>query len=78
MANGAMYPIFVNRALSSVADKSPATAAGLQNSLVILVSSFASAIVATYASNSLYVIGMCVLASLLLFLSGYFYTEEYM
>lgn len=78
MANGAMYPIFVNRALSSVADKSPATAAGLQNSLVILVSSFASGIVASYASNSLYVIGMCVLASLLLFLSGYFYTEEYM
>lgn len=78
MANGAMYPIFVNRALSSVSAESPATAAGLQNSLVILISSIASGVVASYASQLLTVTGICVLVSLFTFLIGYITTEKFL
>ncbi len=51
VANGALYPIVVNRALAS-AKQSPATAAGLQNSLQITVSSLSSALVAALASQA--------------------------
>lgn len=60
VANGAMYPIVVNRALSS-AKQSPATAAGLQNSLQICVSSLASALVAAMASQAQMVTGIAIL-----------------
>ena len=60
IANGAMYPIVVNRALSS-AKQSPATAAGLQNSLQICVSSLASALVAAMASQAQMVTGIAIL-----------------
>ncbi|MEZ9895766.1 Bcr/CflA family multidrug efflux transporter, partial [Vibrio lentus] len=52
VANGALYPIVVNRALSS-AQNSPATAAGLQNSIQICVSSMASMLVAFFAQQAL-------------------------
>jgi predicted MFS family arabinose efflux permease len=60
VANGALYPIVVNRALSS-AKQSPATAAGLQNSLQICVSSLASALVATLASQAQMVTGIAIM-----------------
>lgn len=59
VANGALYPIVVNRALSS-AKHSPATAAGLQNSLQISISSLASALVAALASQAQPVTGMAI------------------
>lgn len=59
VANGAMYPIVVNRALSS-AKQSPATAAGLQNSLQISVSSLSSALVAALASQAQPVTGIAI------------------
>ncbi|MGL5409327.1 MAG: purine nucleoside transporter PunC, partial [Shewanella sp.] len=59
IANGALYPIVVNRALSS-AKHSPATAAGLQNSLQISISSLASALVAALASQAQPVTGMAI------------------
>ncbi len=59
VANGAMYPIVVNRALSS-AKQSPATAAGLQNSLQISVSSLSSALVAAMASQAQPVTGIAI------------------
>ncbi|EGU35829.1 inner membrane transport protein YdhC [Vibrio ichthyoenteri ATCC 700023] len=59
VANGAMYPIVVNRALGS-AKQSPATAAGLQNSLQICVSSLASALVASMASQAQMVTGIAI------------------
>ncbi|EGU33034.1 purine nucleoside transporter PunC [Vibrio scophthalmi] len=59
VANGAMYPIVVSRALGS-AKQSPATAAGLQNSLQICVSSLASALVASMASQALVVTGIAI------------------
>lgn len=59
VANGAMYPIVVNRALGS-AKQSPATAAGLQNSLQICVSSLASALVASMASQAQLVTGIAI------------------
>ena len=59
VANGAMYPIVVNRALGS-AKNSPATAAGLQNSLQICVSSLASALVAAMASQVQMVTGIVI------------------
>lgn len=60
VANGAMYPIVVNRALAS-AKQSPATAAGLQNSLQISVSSLASALVAALASQALNATGIAII-----------------
>ncbi|EGR4369639.1 Bcr/CflA family multidrug efflux MFS transporter [Vibrio cholerae] len=59
VANGALYPIVVNRALSS-AKQSPATAAGLQNSLQISVSSLSSALVAALASQAQPVTGIAI------------------
>ncbi|ARC90916.1 Bcr/CflA family drug resistance efflux transporter [Vibrio coralliilyticus] len=59
VANGALYPIVVNRALAS-AKQSPATAAGLQNSLQICVSSLASALVAAMASQAQVVTGIAI------------------
>lgn len=59
VANGALYPIVVNRALAS-AKKSTATAAGLQNSLQISVSSLSSALVATLASQAQMVTGIAI------------------
>ena len=59
VANGALYPIVVNRALAS-AHQSPATAAGLQNSLQICVSSLASAFVAAMASQAQSVTGIAI------------------
>ncbi|PFG45689.1 Bcr/CflA subfamily drug resistance transporter [Vibrio sp. ES.051] len=60
VANGALYPIVVNRALAS-AKQSPATAAGLQNSLQICVSSLASALVAAMASQAQTVTGVAIM-----------------
>ncbi|MGY3571147.1 purine nucleoside transporter PunC [Vibrio paucivorans] len=60
VANGALYPIVVNRALSS-AKQSPATAAGLQNSMQISVSSLASAWVAMMASQAQMVTGVAII-----------------
>lgn len=60
VANGALYPIVVNRALSS-AKQSPATAAGLQNSLQICASSLASALVAALASQAQMVTGIAIM-----------------
>ncbi|WP_428771872.1 purine nucleoside transporter PunC [Vibrio sp.] len=60
LANGALYPIVVNRALAS-AQQSPATAAGLQNSLQICVSSLASALVAAMASQAQIVTGVAII-----------------
>ncbi|MDG3400132.1 Bcr/CflA family multidrug efflux transporter, partial [Vibrio parahaemolyticus] len=59
VANGALYPIVVNRALAS-AKQSPATAAGLQNSLQITVSSLSSALVAAMASQAQMVTGVAI------------------
>lgn len=59
VANGALYPIVVNRALAS-AKNSPATAAGLQNSLQISVSSLSSALVAMLASQAQMVTGIAI------------------
>ncbi len=59
VANGALYPIVVNRALES-AQQSPATAAGLQNSLQISLSSLASASVAAMASQAQSVAGVVI------------------
>lgn len=61
VANGALYPIVVNRALSSLAaQECPATAAGLQNSIQICISSLASVLVASFASNALVVTGLAL------------------
>ncbi|MEL7291392.1 MAG: purine nucleoside transporter PunC [Pseudomonadota bacterium] len=60
VANGALYPIVVNRALAS-AKQSPATAAGLQNSLQITVSSVSSALVAAMASQAQGVTGVAII-----------------
>lgn len=60
VANGALYPIVVNRALAS-AKQSPATAAGLQNSLQISVSSLSSALVAMLASQAQMATGIAII-----------------
>ncbi len=60
VANGALYPIVVNRALAS-AKQSPATAAGLQNSIQISVSSVSSALVALFASQAQGVTGIAII-----------------
>ncbi|NLS14341.1 Bcr/CflA family multidrug efflux MFS transporter [Vibrio sp. SM6] len=70
VANGALYPIVVNRALAS-AKESPATAAGLQNSLQITVSSAASALVALMASQAQWVTGVAIILCTLTLWLGY-------
>lgn len=60
ITNGALYPIVVNRALAS-AKQSPATAAGLQNSLQISISSLSSALVAAMASQAQLVTGVAIM-----------------
>ncbi|GAM65383.1 multidrug resistance protein [Vibrio ishigakensis] len=60
VANGALYPIVVNRALSS-AQNSPATAAGLQNSIQICVSSLASTLVAVFTQSALVATGWVII-----------------
>ncbi|GAM78569.1 multidrug resistance protein [Vibrio ishigakensis] len=60
VANGALYPIVVNRALSS-AQNSPATAAGLQNSIQICVSSLASTLVAIFTQSALVATGWVII-----------------
>ncbi|CCN33399.1 putative Drug resistance transporter Bcr/CflA subfamily [Vibrio nigripulchritudo SO65] len=75
IANGALYPIVVNRALSS-AKQSPATAAGLQNSLQICVSGIASAVVAAYASMALTITGFAILVCLIGLWTGYFVSHK--
>lgn len=69
-ANGALYPIVVNRALSSASHCS-ATAAGLQNSLQIGISSLASALVATFAAVAQSAVGYVVLGCLALMWMSY-------
>lgn len=59
VANGALYPIVVNRALNA-GSKSPATAAGLQNSIQICISSLASALVAVFASQAQMIAGVAI------------------
>lgn len=70
VANGAMYPIVVNRALGS-AKQSPATAAGLQNSLQISVSSLSSALVAALASQAQHATGIAIVICMLGMWVGY-------
>ncbi|MBY6199417.1 purine nucleoside transporter PunC [Vibrio hangzhouensis] len=70
IANGALYPIVVNRALSSSPHCS-ATAAGLQNSLQVSVSSLASAIVAGFAVVAQSAVGYVILGCLVLMWLGY-------
>ncbi|WP_159657291.1 purine nucleoside transporter PunC [Vibrio atypicus] len=70
VANGALYPIVVNRALAS-AKQSPATAAGLQNSLQISVSSLSSALVAAMASQAQAVTGIAIILCMLGLWMGY-------
>ena len=75
VANGALYPIVVNRALSS-AKQSPATAAGLQNSLQICISSLASALVAAMASQALSVTGVAIVICLGGLWFGYIFSNK--
>ena len=70
VANGALYPIVVNRALAS-AKQSPATAAGLQNSLQICISSLSSALVAAMASQAQTVTGIAILICMVGLWVGY-------
>lgn len=70
VANGALYPIVVNRALSS-APHCSATAAGLQNSIQIGISSLASALVATFAIVAQTAVGYVILGCLALMWLGY-------
>ncbi|MFW7525918.1 purine nucleoside transporter PunC [Vibrio ostreicida] len=71
IANGALYPIVVNRALAS-AKNSPATAAGLQNSLQICVSSLASALVAAMATQAQTFTGIVIAICMVGLWVGYF------
>ncbi|PMH45401.1 Bcr/CflA family multidrug efflux transporter [Vibrio sp. 10N.286.49.B3] len=75
VANGALYPIVVNRALSS-AKQSPATAAGLQNSLQICISGIASAVVALFASQALEATGVAIMLSLAGLWLGYTFAND--
>ncbi len=70
VANGALYPIVVNRALSSAAHCS-ATAAGLQNSLQIGISSLASVFVAAFALVAQTAVGYAILGCLVLMWLSY-------
>ncbi|OIQ25140.1 purine nucleoside transporter PunC [uncultured Vibrio sp.] len=75
VANGALYPIVVNRALSS-AKQSPATAAGLQNSIQISVSSAASALVAAMASQAQGITGVAIMICMLGLWIGYIVSDR--
>ncbi|PMK03053.1 purine nucleoside transporter PunC [Vibrio sp. 10N.261.55.A7] len=75
VANGALYPIVVSRALSS-AKQSPATAAGLQNSIQISVSSAASALVASQASQAQSVAGVAIFICMLGLWIGYIVSNK--
>lgn len=75
VANGALYPIVVNRALSS-AQNSPATAAGLQNSIQICVSSMASMLVAFFAQQALVATGWTMIACLVGLAGGILLTRQ--
>lgn len=77
VANGALYPIVVNRALSS-AKQSPATAAGLQNSLQICAASLASALVATLASQAQMVTGIAIMICMLGLWMGYIFANKHL
>ncbi len=75
VANGALYPIVVNRALSS-AKQSPATAAGLQNSFQICICGLASALVAGFASQALQITGIAIIVCLVGLWLGYFISHR--
>ncbi|MBW3698397.1 Bcr/CflA family multidrug efflux MFS transporter [Vibrio sp. T187] len=75
VANGALYPIVVNRALSN-AKQSPATAAGLQNSFQICISSIASGLVASMASLALPVTGVAIVICLAGLWIGYIIANQ--
>lgn len=77
VANGALYPIVVNRALAS-AKQSPATAAGLQNSLQISVSSLASALVAAMASQAQLVTGITIMICMAGLWIGYIISNKHL
>ncbi|MGC9423734.1 MULTISPECIES: purine nucleoside transporter PunC [unclassified Vibrio] len=77
VANGALYPIVVNRALSS-AKQSPATAAGLQNSLQICAASLASALVATLASQAQMVTGIAIMICMFGLWVGYIVANKHL
>ena len=65
-----MYSIVVNNALSS-AKHCAATAAGLQNSVQISVSSLASAVVAAFASQAQPATGITIFVCMLALLLSY-------
>ncbi|WP_417349591.1 purine nucleoside transporter PunC [Ferrimonas sp.] len=69
-ANGALYPIAVNRALGQ-ARECPATGAGLQNSIQISISFAASAAVALFASQAQAAIGIAIGLSCIGVMLGY-------
>ncbi|USD38993.1 Bcr/CflA family multidrug efflux MFS transporter [Ferrimonas sp. SCSIO 43195] len=73
-ANGALYPIVVNRALRC-AKECPATAAGLQNSIQISISFAASAAVALFASRALEAVGIAIGLSCIGVMLGYVISE---
>ncbi|MFY2510115.1 purine nucleoside transporter PunC [Vibrio pectenicida] len=76
VANGALYPIVVNRALAS-AKQSPATAAGLQNSLQICISSLSSALVAAMASQAQAVTGIAIIICTMGLWVGYWVSRRH-
>ncbi|WP_028108290.1 purine nucleoside transporter PunC [Ferrimonas futtsuensis] len=69
-ANGALYPIAVNRALGQ-ARECPATGAGLQNCIQISISFAASAAVALFASQAQAAIGIAIGLSCVGVMLGY-------
>jgi Bcr/CflA subfamily drug resistance transporter len=73
--NGALYPIVVNKALSS-AKQSPATAAGFQNSFQIAISSIASALVAVFAHHAQSVTGVVIVFCTVGLWGGYLYSTR--
>lgn len=77
VANGALYPIVVNRALSS-AKHSPATAAGMQNSLQIGAASLASALVASLASQAQMVTGVAIIICMFGLWVGYIIANRHL
>lgn len=75
VANGALYPIIVNQALSS-AKHCAATAAGLQNSVQISISSLASAVVAAFATQAQSATGAAILVCMIALLISYFISAD--
>ncbi len=75
IANGALYPIVVNRALKA-GSHSPATAAGLQNSIQISISSLASALVAVMATQAQMVSGIAIVIATLGLWFGYILSNK--